>query len=127
MARSKRRDRSILDNTPRRTFSPTWSAFNDKKGLTNVEDNRVRQQYPKTIYGTEARVISTPIRKTKATTVGGRTIASYRYETIFARPMDTTTCVRRKIREEVIHATGKAGRKKQRKPKFNWKSKIRCK
>lgn len=36
-------------------------------------------------------------------------------------------CVRRKARKEVMFAKNKAGRAGQRKPRFNWLSKISCK
>lgn len=37
-----------------------------------------------------------------------------------------STCVRRKIREEVLHALGKTGSSGQRKPRFTSESKIKC-
>lgn len=45
----------------------------------------------------------------------------------FANPTNVLVCVRRKIRKEVMHALGKAGRGGQRRPKFNFFSKVRCK
>lgn len=44
----------------------------------------------------------------------------------FSEPSDVVVCVRRSIRREVMHATGKAGRRGQKKPKFNALSKISC-
>lgn len=43
----------------------------------------------------------------------------------FATPKKVALCVRRKRRKEVIHATGKAG-KRTRKPRYNHWSKVKC-
>lgn len=46
----------------------------------------------------------------------------------FAHPKKTIMCVRRKMRTEVMHALGFAGKGggKQRKPRFNANSKVHC-
>jgi len=44
----------------------------------------------------------------------------------FNRPNKVLTCVRRKIRREVMFALNKTGRRGQRRPKFNWRSFIKC-
>lgn len=44
----------------------------------------------------------------------------------FDAPEKVLVCVRRKIRQEVLHAIGKTGKKGQRKPKFNQYSNISC-
>lgn len=44
----------------------------------------------------------------------------------FAEPEAVTVCVRRKQRREVIFASGRGGRRGQRPPRFNWRSKIQC-
>lgn len=45
----------------------------------------------------------------------------------FADPRKTLVCVRRKVRKEVLHATGAAGsRRRQKKPRHNELSKISC-
>lgn len=45
----------------------------------------------------------------------------------FQYPKKVLICVRRKMRKQVLHALKKTGKKGQRRPKFNWYSKIRCK
>lgn len=44
----------------------------------------------------------------------------------FERPDRVMICVRRKIRREVMHALGHAGKGGQKPPKFNFYSKISC-
>lgn len=39
----------------------------------------------------------------------------------------SAVCVERSQREEIMHALKKAGRFGQKKPRFTWKSKVRCK
>ena len=41
--------------------------------------------------------------------------------------VDTLVCVRRGRRKEVLHALGKAGRRGQKRPRFNSMSKVSCK
>lgn len=45
----------------------------------------------------------------------------------FENPSQMVTCVRRGIREEVLHAKRKTGRVGQKRPRFNEFSKVRCK
>jgi hypothetical protein len=45
----------------------------------------------------------------------------------FRRPKEVPVCVRRKVRKEVIHANGNAGKTGQRRPRWNRNSKVRCK
>lgn len=45
---------------------------------------------------------------------------------IFYADKDALICVRRKIREEVLHALSKTGRRGQNRPKISWKSQIKC-
>lgn len=44
----------------------------------------------------------------------------------FASPQNIDTCVRRSVRNEVIHAIGKAGKRGQRRPRMNKFSDIIC-
>lgn len=44
----------------------------------------------------------------------------------FNEPSRVAICVRRKIRREVMFARGKTGRRGQKRPKFNWFSRIAC-
>lgn len=44
----------------------------------------------------------------------------------FVRPQKVLICVRRKIRREVLHAKGVAGRRGLRRPKYNWYSQVSC-
>lgn len=46
----------------------------------------------------------------------------------FAHPKSVLICLRRKMREEVLHALGKSGKgsRFQKKPKYNQHSNIRC-
>lgn len=53
----------------------------------------------------------------------GRTDGSTATATAHA-PVDI--CTSRSIREEVIHATGKSGRRGQKRPRWTDKSKVRC-
>lgn len=48
------------------------------------------------------------------------------FNQVFADPLRTIVCIRRKVRKEVMHASGAAGSRVQR-PRFNEKSKISCK
>lgn len=45
----------------------------------------------------------------------------------FQEPNRVLVCVRRKQREEVLHALGKTGRGGQKSPRYNWTSNISCK
>lgn len=44
----------------------------------------------------------------------------------FTAPDRVLMCVRRKQRREVMFAKGKTGRRGQKRPKFNWFSRISC-
>lgn len=44
----------------------------------------------------------------------------------FRNPDRVLICVRRQQRREVLHARRKTGRRGQRRPRFNWYSKISC-
>ena len=44
----------------------------------------------------------------------------------FVRPERVLVCVRRKMRREVIHALKKNGKGGGKKPRLNWRSKIKC-
>lgn len=44
----------------------------------------------------------------------------------FTNPYQVLTCVRRKIRKQVLFAKGGAGSRKMRRPKYNYMSSVRC-
>lgn len=44
----------------------------------------------------------------------------------FVRPNRVLICARRQIRKQVLFASRKTGKRGQRRPRFNWYSKIRC-
>ena len=63
------------------------------------------------------RIASTTIQKK-------RPLRKARFQ--FSTPRTVTVCVRRRVRKEVMHATGSAGRRHFRKPRRNYNSNIRC-
>lgn len=131
MAKSNRRSRNSIqqNNARRQIYRPTWSAFNEpiRRDLRNVEDFRSTTRFPKTTGGTEARIISQPIIRTVREHQRTYKRPTFSYETKFANPDGVVTCVRRKQRAEVMHAKGHAGKRGQKKPSYNWRSKVRCK
>lgn len=95
--------------------------FHVKLNLQEIQDYRKDyDQYPKTIFGTDAtygeRIISKPFTKP-------------RYATYFDNPRDVVVCKRRRERRQVLFAKKKAGKGKKTTDKriFNENSKIRCK
>lgn len=44
----------------------------------------------------------------------------------FKSPERVLVCVRRKIRREVMHAYGISGSRGQRRPRYNWMSRVSC-
>jgi hypothetical protein len=82
--------------------------------LYEIEDRRRYNDAPASTSGRRARVAASP----------NRSLASLQ----FTHPKHVVTCVRRRERREVIHATGKGGRKApQKRPRYNHNSNIRCK
>ena len=95
-----------------------------KRDLTKIEDRRSRdltgrRKSPKDLFGDDAIIDAAP-------TVKKGKVNYYQPRLAFERPRTALTCVRRKAREQVIHATGKAGAGNAR-PKFNELSKVSCK
>jgi len=57
----------------------------------------------------------------------GRSTSKYPLHTVgFVNPENVAVCVRRKIRKEVLFAKRKTGKRGQKKPRFNWFSKVSC-
>lgn len=49
------------------------------------------------------------------------------HQVAFERPQSVLVCVRRKIREQVLHALNKTGKRGQKRPRFSYYSSIKCK
>lgn len=45
---------------------------------------------------------------------------------VFKQLKQVKTCINRSIRKEIMHASGKAGKRGQKKPRFNDSSNIKC-
>lgn len=139
---SARRDTQDIANRrlPRQelkfNYEPTSTRFRKLRNLSNAEDRR--RFHPdrgarslKNIYGDpNVRQIAAPIQSKRGTTVS-RQISkrkSYTFSTMFDQPKEVSVCVRRQQRKEVINALRKNGKGGgQRAPRYNWRSKIRCK
>lgn len=102
-------------NQPQRQYD-AWDLDRD---ANRVLDSAIRQKqrhlakkstFPKTYspVASTARLPDNPIKKQAADTV------------------TMNLCVGRAQRKEVIHATGNAGRRGQKTPKWTAKSKVRC-
>lgn len=141
------RKRSRRDNNPisnRRLPAYNYVSFNPvsrdprQLALFNYEDRRTWHpegaMRPARSFNSSRhrlRLINSPVTKIQ----NGRPNGRYGYKQNFNQPSHrigfeapekTLICVRRKIRAEVLHAKKKAGKTGQKKPKFNYYSKIAC-
>lgn len=97
--------------------------------LSELSDGRLYTPDPwplRTTNSTIARVRIPERKRVRAFSFGNTYAPTLRTPVFGALPKNTLVCVRRKIRKEVILATGKGGSKRKR-PRFNKNSHIRCK
>lgn len=141
MARSKnrssrstaRRDTFDIANQrlPRRNYEPTSTRFRKLRSLIDVEDRR--QYHPDRSFRAARDIRGSPSVSLKApsvqkgTTVSKRGVQRNTFSFTFGQPEQVATCVRRQTRKEVINALRKSGKRGQRAPRYNWRSKVRCK
>jgi len=141
--RSSRRD-SLLITSPRLSTSKPYSPPRVSPPLKRTtwhrvsepaQDARIWQPTPKskravkTLSGTPARVVAPPPSKARLAPHSAPYTpfeSSYVPHVLtFEKPRSVTLCVRRKVRREVIMATGNGGA--QRKGRRTPESNIRCK
>lgn len=137
MAKSKRgrRDiRNIANHKLPTDHLPKTS--NIPYGIKNYEDRR--QYHPDSFYKTPTTLTETLkfrvptytpaqnvnlLKKSKYTPF--KTFSPTN-EIAFGTPEKTLICIRRNIRKQVLHALNKTGKTGQRRPKWNYNSKISC-
>lgn len=136
MARRVREKRLRRQAYPARRVVPTFNAnlsrLPRRHVLSHITD--YRRYHPRELHRPYRSVIGRIIRP-------GHIIRSTPYRPAVARrpfplladlsaravlPRDAVICARRRMREEVMHALGHAGRGGQRKPRFNNRSDVRC-
>lgn len=110
---------------PHRYMSRQLDLFTDYP-LSMVEDNRTFDfdPYPKTTNGNRARYKAN-VRNfpTSVTSLPGNISP---IAVSFQQPKNVIACVRRKIREEVLHAFNKTGKRGQRRPRRTPTSPVKC-
>lgn len=119
-----RRGRGPLVTTKRvyRLPRPSVSTRSGRR-LLAVEDRRLRPQGPvRTVRGS----IPSVVVKRAAGRVKRSSGPLLSSQLMFRPSAHTIVCIRRQTRKEVMHATGKAGRKGQRRPRRNEWSSISC-
>lgn len=97
----------------RRTFNPEG----DLAPARSFNQSRHRLIYPN----------SQPNVNKNRTPSNTRTIKYPSASIAFDNPDKVLICARRKIRKEVLHALKKSGKTGQRRPRYNYYSKISCK
>ncbi len=108
---------------------PTYKPKNNLRGLRLYEDRRLhhplgKHRPPGVFYGGPPQLIV----KNRFYSKPGRVLASQTKGRLsFESPNRVLLCVRRNIRKQVMHATGKAGLVGQKKPHRNENSEISCK
>lgn len=134
--RSPRRDVETIANLvpqlPRRAVPTAFDFY--RSALRPVEDRRTFHPEPyrrPELFPTRprpARVIALAkqVSKPKALVRNQVRVAFPSARLGFVEPARTLICVRRKIRKAVLHATGRAGRRGQRKPRRNEHSEVKC-
>lgn len=114
-------------------YEPSSTRFRKLRSLTNAEDRRTYHpdnisRFPRKVYGQSSKIITRPIQYAPPSTVGKVARTPKKTFTLgFGTQKEVATCVRRKTRKEVIHALRHAGKGSQRAPRYNWRSKVRCK
>lgn len=90
--------------------------------LQDVEDRRTFHPAGRSRPATSSRRHLVKIKPTKLTAFAQTAIHT------FAHPKFVMTCIRRKMRKEILHALGKSGKgsRYNKKPKYNQHSKVRC-
>lgn len=115
----------VASSPPKRT---NWYRVSEP-----VQDARIWQPTPKakrpikTLQGRPARVVAAPLPKARVVPSGAvyAPFNSLPQTLAFEKPRSVTLCVKRKVRREVIMATGNGG--PQRKGRRTPESNIRCK
>lgn len=134
-----RRDISIISNRRLPALvdlrvEPISSFFRPRSNYWNYSRREVedRRQWHPLGYHRPAQSVSSQYHQLRAKVLPRKFVKPRAYgraETAvaFGRPERLMVCVRRSIRKQVMHATGRAGRGGQKKPRFNWLSQISCK
>lgn len=97
--------------------------------ITPIMDLRQRMPIvaaPKVARSTKGRIGPKKNQSSKYSYTAPQAVFNRR-AVLFQEPKKVVICVRRSMRTEVLHATGKAGKGGQRKPRYNAHSNIRCK
>jgi hypothetical protein len=141
MAKAKRTDRRDFSLITRRSLSisnpsrsssprPVHRPHPYPRSPEPIQDDRVYHPNPKrparTLSGSPARVVSPPLPKARIAPSGAplEVFNSIPQALVFKSPKSVTLCDRRRIRREVIMATGNGG--PQRKGKRTELSKVSC-
>lgn len=122
----RRDDLSIANFTlPSRPVTLTPLTFIDRRRYHPEQDFAA----PLTFAGRPASytVVDRPSKSQKQIDRFGAKLRSQTKAAVaFAEPTRLALCVRRNQRKEVLHATGKAGKRGQKKPRRNFFSRITC-
>lgn len=133
MAKSKRNRRRDSSNITRRSLPPVRLvkvSFPKSLNLTQLEDRRTwhpegprRPARMRNSYRHRLRAVQTPkTRQYQAT----RAQNKYREDIGFVTPNKVFICIRRKIRQQVLHALRKTGKVGQKRPRWTEYSTIKC-
>lgn len=131
---AKRRSRGSRRDTRAITNTPSVAPYRNQPMLW--PDLRVFSPSPqpfKTVYSTPANIVVSPRKKRTYQHSLKKRLSKLRPAAFqptsaiaFEEPRVAVVCVRRKIRKEVLHATGFAGKRGQRKPRYNEASEVNC-
>lgn len=111
-------DSALRSYEDRRTFHPEGS-FRPAASFNRPRHRLVVSGYPKRDSVVRS---SRNYRFNKLSSLSGTPA-----HIMFERPRKVVMCVRRQMRREVLHAYRKTGRGGQRRPRWNWYSRVRCK
>lgn len=128
--------RDLLGSLLERVSMPPAVAEPSVTNLADVEDGRLWHPDPEqgalTIGGRFAQVVvhkrpivsrSNTIWSASGLPVGVQVPVGVRFES----PLKVITCVRRKVRRQIMFATGRSGKGvKKRQPRRNWRSNVSC-
>lgn len=119
---------SLPSNLVRSQPIEDWSEIGDRRQFHPLQDDRPALTFD----GTPAHISYDPNvnkKQTKKTFTRPPRISSNPLSVFREPARQILVCVRRKQRKEVLHAFKQTGHGKgrQKRPKFNWLSKIHCK
>lgn len=129
-AKNSRRDTTDIANRRLPVYSPVPYSPLPKSVLRDIEDRRTwhpsGSMRPARSFSQSQHRLTTPnVNRRKS--MQHKLHTPYVTQAIsFDVPEKVAICVRRKMREEVLHALKKTGKRGQKRPRFTWYSKIAC-